>query len=87
MKKASKTVTADEIANMADRGEDISQYFSNKGRRKYPSQRVNVDFNIKMLKELDNIASELNISRQALIKTYLRNALNIHYLAQQKSIV
>jgi len=87
MKKASKKVTADEIANMADRGEDISQYFSNKGRRKYPSQRVNVDFNIKMLKELDNIASELNISRQALIKTYLRNALNIHYLAQQKSIV
>lgn len=87
MKKANKKVTADEIANMADRGEDISQYFNNKGKKKYPTQRVNVDFNAKMLKELDEIASELNISRQALIKTYLRNALNNHYLAQQKSLV
>ncbi len=86
MKKAGKKVTADAIADMADRGEDISQYFSNKGKKKYPAQRVNVDFNSNMLKELDAIASELNISRQALIKTYLRNALNNHYLARQKSM-
>ena len=84
MEKVFKKPTADEIAQMAERGEDISRYFSNKGKIKYPVQRVNVDFNIIMLKELDDIANELNISRQALIKTYLRHALDNHYLAQEK---
>jgi hypothetical protein len=83
MKKVSKKVSADEIAVIAERGEDISKYFSNKGKMKYPVRRVNVDFNVKMLKELDDIASELNISRQALIKTYLRSALDNHYIARQ----
>ena len=86
MEKVFKKPTADEIAQMAERGEDISRYFSNKGKIKYPVQRVNVDFNIIMLKELDDIANELNISRQALIKTYLRHALDNHYLAQQRSM-
>lgn len=46
MKKANRTVTADEIADMADRGEDESPDFSNRGNRgkkKYPTQRVNFD--------------------------------------------
>jgi len=86
MEKVFKKPTADEIAQMAERGEDISKYFSNKGKIKYPVQRVNVDFNIIMLRELDDIANELNISRQALIKTYLRHALDNHYLAQQRSM-
>ncbi len=86
MEKVFKKPTADEIAEMAERGEDISRYFNNKGKVKYPVQRVNVDFNIIMLKELDDIANELNISRQALIKTYLRHALDNHYLARQRSM-
>jgi len=86
MEKVFKKPTADEIAQMAERGEDISKYFSNKGKVKYPVQRVNVDFNIIMLRELDDLANELNISRQALIKTYLRHALDNHYLAQQRSM-
>ena len=69
---------------MADRGEDISKHFTNKGKIKYPTQRVNVDFTVEMLNELDMIASELNISRQAVIKTYLRQALDQHYLAKSK---
>jgi hypothetical protein len=84
MKKTYKKVTADEIAERADKGEDISQFFTNKGTIKYPVQRVNVDFTVEMLAELDKIASELNISRQALIKTYLRQALDQHYLAKNK---
>ena len=84
MKKPYKKPTADEIAEMAERGEDISQFFTNKGEKKYPVQRVNVDFTVEMLAELDKVASELNISRQALIKTYLRQALNQHYLAKNK---
>jgi hypothetical protein len=82
MKKTYKKLTADEIAEMADRGEDISQHFTNTGKIKYPVQRVNVDFTVEMLTELDTAASELNISRQALIKTYLRQALDQHYLAK-----
>jgi len=34
-----------------------------------------------MLNELDNAARELNISRQAVIKTLIRQALDQHYLA------
>ena len=81
MKNINKKLTADEIAEKADRGEDISQYFTNRGKIKHPIQRVNVDFTVDMLAELDKVASELNISRQALIKTYLRQSLDQHYLA------
>jgi len=63
MKKTYKKLTADEIAEMADRGEDISQFFTNKGRIKYSLQRDNVDFTVEMLVELDKAASKLNINR------------------------
>ena len=86
MKKTYKKITADEIADMADIGKDISRYFTNKGKMKYPTQRVNVDFTVDMLKELDEIASELNISRQAVIKTFLRQALDQHYLAKKEKV-
>jgi len=75
--------TADEIAELAMKGEDVSSFFTNKGEMKPPIQRVNVDFTLDMLKELDAIARDLNISRQALIKTYLRQALDHHYLARK----
>jgi hypothetical protein len=78
-----KKPTADEIAEMAMGGEDVSRFFTNKGEMRPPVKRVNVDFTLDMLKELDAIAKELNISRQAVIKTYLRQALDQHYLAQQ----
>jgi metal-responsive CopG/Arc/MetJ family transcriptional regulator len=42
---------------------------------------VNVDFASPMLQELDTAAKELNISRQALIKTLIRQALDQRYLA------
>ena len=84
MQHMSDKPTADEIAEMAERGEDISKYFTNKGKIKYPTQRVNVDFTVEMLEELDAIASELNISRQAVIKSYLRQAMDQHYLARSK---
>ena len=52
---------------------------------KKPIQRVNVDFVEEMLAELDAIAEQLNISRQAVIKSYLRQALDQHYLAMKKA--
>ena len=78
-----KIPTAEEIAELAMKGKDVSMFFTNKGEMKPPIQRVNVDFTLDMLKELDGIAKELNISRQAVIKSYLRQALNQHYLARQ----
>ena len=74
-----------DLEELADRGEDISRYFTNKGKIKYPTQRVNVDFTVEMLKELDEMAAELNISRQAVIKSYLRQALDQHKLAKSEA--
>ncbi len=84
MKKTDSIPTPDEIAERADRGEDVSGYFTNSGRMKRPIQRVNVDFTVEMLHELDAVASELNISRQAVIKSYLRQALDQHYQARDR---
>jgi hypothetical protein len=78
-----KRVSADEIAEKAMSGENISQFFTNKGEMKPAIQRVNVDFSVDMLKELDTIAKELNISRQAVIKAYLRQSIDQHYLARK----
>jgi hypothetical protein len=76
-----KPPTADEIAELADNGDDISRFFTGKGKMMPPIQRVNVDFALPMLQELDQAARELNISRQAVIKTLLRRALDEQYVA------
>jgi len=84
MKQTSKTrkiTSAEEIARRADHGEDVSRFFTNSGRMMEPIRRVNVDFASPMLKELDRAAQELNISRQAAIKTLIRQALDQRYLA------
>ena len=70
-----KHPTADEIADMATRGEDISAYFTNQFTVVRPVRRVNVDLTEGMLRELDHRAARLNISRQAAIKTLLARAL------------
>ena len=74
-KTSKKSPTADEIADMATRGEDVSAYFTNKFTVVKPVQRVNVDLTQGMLRELDERAARLNISRQAVIKTLLARAL------------
>lgn len=84
MKKTSKNkrpLSTEAIARMAEQGKDISRFFTNRGRMMPPIQRVNVDFSGPMLRELDEAAEELNISRQAVIKTLIRQALDQHYLA------
>lgn len=77
MPKTSRTSrTADEIAEMASRGEDVSAYFTGKFTVVRPVRRVNVDLTQGMLRKLDERAARLNISRQAVIKTLLARALN-----------
>jgi hypothetical protein len=80
-RKQKRAISAENIARLADRGKDVSRYFTNAGQMMGPIQRVNVDFASPMLDELDNAAKELNISRQAVIKTLIRQALDQHYLA------
>jgi hypothetical protein len=86
-RKRKKPVAAETIARLADNGKDVSRFFTNSGRMMGPIQRVNVDFASPMLDELDNAAKELNVSRQAVIKTLIRQALDQHYLATARQPV
>jgi hypothetical protein len=81
--KLGKPPSADAIARLADQGKDVSRFFKGQGRMVQPIQRVNVDLTATMLEELDRAAHELNVSRQAVIKTLVRQALDQHYLAQR----
>ncbi len=80
-RKQTSTVSADAIARLADQGKDVSRFFSGEGRMVQPIQRINVDVTASMLEELDRAAHELNVSRQAVVKTLVRQALDQHYLA------
>ena len=79
--------TAEQIAHAAERGEDVTKFFAGEGRMMPPLlrpdvQRVNVDFTIEMLSELDAEARRLNISRQAVIKTMVNRELEQRALAR-----
>src|SRR5271170_3486184 len=76
-----KPMPAESIARLADQGSDVSRFFTNTGRMMMPGpiRRVNVDLASGMLEELDRAAKELNISRQAVIKTLIRQALDQQY--------
>jgi hypothetical protein len=78
-----KVVSADKIARLADQGKDVSTFFTGKGRLVQPIQRVNLDLTASMLEELDQAAADLNVSRQAVIKTLVRQALDQHYIARR----
>jgi predicted transcriptional regulator len=80
-RKNKQASSAEQIARRADQGDDVSRFFTNRGRMVGPIQRVNVDFTAPMLAELDQAAEDLNVSRQAVIKTLLRQSLDQHYLA------
>ena len=82
-REAARPVPAEHIARLADQGKDITRFFKGKGRMVQPIQRVNVDVTAGMLEELDRAAQDLNVSRQAVIKTLVRQALDQHYLAQR----
>jgi hypothetical protein len=74
-KTSKKSAAADEIADLASQGKDVSGYFTNEFTVVRPVRRVNVDLTDGMLRELDARAARLNISRQAVIKTLLERAL------------
>jgi hypothetical protein len=86
-RKPHAPISADAIATMAEKGQSVSRFFKGQGcmvqpKIVQPIQRVNVDLTAGMLKELDQAALELNVSRQAVIKTLVRQALDQQYLAR-----
>ena len=81
--KSEQPITAEAIGRKAERGIDVSRYFTNNGRMMPPIRKIDVDLTDPILNELDEVAMELNISRQAVIKTFVRESLDRHYLASQ----
>ena len=75
--------TADVIADMADSGLDISRFFTNQGEMKPPLASIRVDISQEMLKQLDQWAAELHVSRQTVVNSCLRHALDQHLLAKR----
>ncbi len=82
-RKRQNSIPAESIAKLAEKGKDVSRFFTNQGQMMRPIQRVNVDFSAGLLQELDRAAEQLNISRQAVIKTLIRQALDQNYLARE----
>jgi hypothetical protein len=54
-------------------------------RRHQDSTSTQINLPAPLLSELDNMATELNISRQAVINMMLRRALDEHYLAKKSA--
>lgn len=68
---------AKELDDKFDAGEDISEYLDiSKARRPQQDQkRVNVDFPIWMIQQLDKEAKRLGVPRQSIIKVWVAERL------------
>jgi len=75
--KVVESITAAELDEKFDNGEDVSAYFDmSKARR--PNQeprRVNVDFPAWVVQGLDREAGRLGVTRQSLIKMWIAERL------------
>ena len=72
--KKTKIITAEELDRKFDAGEDITPYLDLKNA--IVVQKVNVDFPMWMVHMLDREALKLNVSRQAVIKMWIRERLD-----------
>lgn len=87
MKKTSKTrrlASAESIARKADKGENISSYFTNKGKMMPPLDIDGIDLNPEIIEQLDAAARKLKITRQALIAQFIRQGLQEQNLSQKQ---
>ena len=76
-------VPADQIAKLADQGKDVSRFFTSRGKMMPAIQPVTVDFTADMLEGVDRVATGLDISRQAVIRAFVRQGLDQRHLADQ----
>ena len=69
---------AEELDAKFDAGEDVLEYFDlSKARRpNLEPKRVNVDFPVWMVNELDKEARRLGVTRQSIIKMWIDERLH-----------
>lgn len=87
MKKTSstpRTPSAESLARKADKDEDISSYFTNKGKMMPPLGGEGIDLGKAMLDEVDQAAKRLKVSRQALIRQFIRHGLDEQHRSQKQ---
>ena len=72
--KKTKKISAAAFDRKFDRSEDITAYLDLKNATVV--QRVNVDFPSWMVEMLDQEAIKMNVSRQAIIKMWIRERLD-----------
>ena len=72
-----KTVTASELDTMHDAGIELTAHMelAKATRPGRAIQRVNVDFPVDLLREIDQEARRLGVTRQAFIKVRLADSL------------
>ena len=63
--KHEATPDIEAIADRTERGEDVSAYFSN---RHVAKQRVNIDFPLELLRQVDAECQRIGVTRRAWIK-------------------
>ena len=75
--KVVERITAEELDEKFDNGEDVSAYFDfSKARRpNLEAKRVNVDFPAWMVAGLDREAARLGVTRQSLVKMWIAEKL------------
>ena len=90
-----RSAALDDLEKAVENGEEVIGNFFDPSSKRVgrPFKKIekrdeiiksNLDLTTKMASELDEMASSLNISRQALIKVWLRQALDTHYIATRK---
>jgi hypothetical protein len=86
-------VSIERIEKDVDAGKEvIDRYFdirhprTGQPRAVHRIRKTNLDLAEEMVRELDELAEGLNVSRQAVIKVILRQVLDQHRLAQQRDL-
>ena len=72
-------ISAEELDRRFDNGEDVLDYFdlSRARRPNLEKQRVNLDLPLWMVRRLDHEAEKRGVTRQALIKMWLADRLEV----------
>jgi len=76
MKKSNKKITSKEFDKRFEKGEDMGAFLDvSKARVNKKVQRVNIDFPVSLLEEIDDEAKKIGVARTALIKVWLAERL------------
>lgn len=73
-----KTISASEFDKRFDDGEDVMEFLdlSKAERPNQKHKRINVDFPLWMVEELDKASDRVGVTRQSLIKMWLADRLD-----------